>query len=65
MKTTERLTEAGFDAAGIDPDPVSLAWTTPEGRRGIGSRAVAPPHANIARPAARAPLGPAAPATVH
>lgn len=59
------LTKAGHDAAAIDPHPVPRAGTTPESGGGIGPGAIAPPHADVARPTASAPLGPAAPAAVH
>ena len=59
------LTEAGLDAAGVHADPVPLAGPAPQHGGGVGPRAEPPPHAHVTRTAARAPLGPRAPAAVH
>lgn len=58
-------TKAGLNAAGINPNSVSFAGTTAKCWRRIGSWTIPPSHTNVTCSTAGAPLGPAAPATVH
>lgn len=58
-------TNAGFNAAGVDPNSVSFAGLAAKRRWRIGPRTIPPSYADVTRTTAAAPLGPAAPATVH
>lgn len=61
----QQLTKAGFSAAAINPNSVPFAGLTPKSSRRVGFWSITPSHTNITRPTACAPLGPAAPTTVH
>lgn len=65
VAVNQELTEAGFSTAGINPNSVPFARLTPKSSRRVGFWSITPSYTNITRSTACAPLGPAAPTTVH
>lgn len=65
MNANQELTKARFNAACINANSVPFARLTPKCCRRVCSRAITPSHTNITCSTACAPLGPAAPTTVH